>query len=237
MTDTAPDTARGSDRRAEIVEAAYVCFLRWGVAKTHMDDIAKAVGIARPNLYRYFPSKEALVLAVTARNSQRIHASRRDQLPIDGPVAELLERSLTMAVEEMLADPFAGDLMTSPDQGLMAAAMEHTDDRLAYWQPIFDHGRERGELRSDLSDEDLLHWLTTMQLHFMTNPQMYPTIDEITRDVRRFVVPAMLALSRTEHSTQRAQTLPPTAELGEPRLTSERNARPTQRRVAAARGG
>lgn len=205
MTDAAHDTARGTDRRGEIVEAAYACFLRWGLAKTHLDDIAKAVGIARPNLYRYFPNKEALIAAVVARNSQRIHASRRDRLPIEGPVAELLEQSLIIGLGEALQDPFTDEIMTPANRDLAAAAMEDTEDRLAYWQPIFDHGRKRGELRSDLTDEDLLHWLSTTQLHFMTNLHLYPTIDRIASDVRRFVVPAMLARSGAEYVAEHAK--------------------------------
>lgn len=192
MTDIAEIEA-STDRRSEIVAAARSCFQRWGLAKTTMDDIAKEVGIARPNLYRYFPNKAALASAVSAAESARINEHRRAHIRIEGPVADLIERSIIMGLEQALADDYLTDLMTADNQELVPATIDATDTRYDYWRPIFDHGRERGELRVDTSDEDLLRWLSSVQLHFLANRRLFPTLNEIARDVRMFVVPAMTA--------------------------------------------
>jgi len=55
---------RDSARRAEILEAAKSCFLRYGYGKTSLDDIAKEAGLSRPLLYRKFANKEAIFSAV-----------------------------------------------------------------------------------------------------------------------------------------------------------------------------
>jgi AcrR family transcriptional regulator len=55
---------RDSARRAEILEAAKICFLRYGYGKTSLDDIAKAAGLSRPLLYRKFANKEAIFTAL-----------------------------------------------------------------------------------------------------------------------------------------------------------------------------
>jgi AcrR family transcriptional regulator len=55
---------RDSARRAEILEAAKICFLRYGYGKTSLDDIAKQAGLSRPLLYRKFANKEAIFSAV-----------------------------------------------------------------------------------------------------------------------------------------------------------------------------
>jgi AcrR family transcriptional regulator len=44
-----------------ILSAAEVCFTRSGFAQTSMDDIANGAGMRAGNLYRYFPSKSALI--------------------------------------------------------------------------------------------------------------------------------------------------------------------------------
>lgn len=186
------DTATQVDRRTEIVAAAQACFQRWGLAKTTMDDIAKEVGIARPNLYRYFPNKAALASAVSAAESERINVHRRRRLPIEGSTAALIERSIVMGLELALTDDYLAELMAQDNRELVPATLEATDTRSAYWQPIFDHGRSRGELRSDLTDDDIIRWLGSVQLHFLSNRDLYPTIDEIARDVRMFVVPGLL---------------------------------------------
>lgn len=55
---------RDSVRRAEILEAAKLCFLRYGYGKTSLDDIAKQCGLSRPLLYRKFANKEAIFAAL-----------------------------------------------------------------------------------------------------------------------------------------------------------------------------
>src|SRR5689334_23132155 len=55
---------RDVDRRRQIVDAARACFLRFGYAKTSLDDIAKQAGLSRPLLYRKFKNKEEIFAAV-----------------------------------------------------------------------------------------------------------------------------------------------------------------------------
>src|SRR5262245_17106399 len=50
-----------SDRRAEILAAAQRCFVRSGFHGASMQDICAEAGMSPGNLYRYFPSKEALI--------------------------------------------------------------------------------------------------------------------------------------------------------------------------------
>ena len=53
---------------ARILEAARGSFLAHGFARTTMDDLARELGMSKKTLYRFFPSKEALVDAmITAK--------------------------------------------------------------------------------------------------------------------------------------------------------------------------
>lgn len=51
-------------RRRQIVEAARDCFLRFGYAKTSLDDIARHANLSRPLLYRKYRNKEEIFAAV-----------------------------------------------------------------------------------------------------------------------------------------------------------------------------
>ena len=57
-----------SDRRAEILAAAQRCFVRAGFHGASMQDICAEAGMSPGNLYRYFPSKEALIAGIAERN-------------------------------------------------------------------------------------------------------------------------------------------------------------------------
>jgi AcrR family transcriptional regulator len=51
-------------RRQQILEAARRLFAERPYGAVQMDDVARLAGVGKPTLYRYFPSKEELYLAV-----------------------------------------------------------------------------------------------------------------------------------------------------------------------------
>src|SRR4051812_43177631 len=55
------------DARGRIVAAAVECVNKYGPAKTTMDDVAKVAAITRPTVYKYFPSRNELLIAVFLR--------------------------------------------------------------------------------------------------------------------------------------------------------------------------
>jgi TetR/AcrR family transcriptional repressor of uid operon len=57
-----------TDRRAEILAAAQRCFVRSGFHGASMQEICAAAGMSPGNLYRYFPSKEALMAGIAERD-------------------------------------------------------------------------------------------------------------------------------------------------------------------------
>jgi AcrR family transcriptional regulator len=50
-----------SDRRSEILDAARRCFARTGFHQSSMQQICAEAGMSAGNVYRYFPSKEAII--------------------------------------------------------------------------------------------------------------------------------------------------------------------------------
>ena len=55
------------DTRARIIETADALFRRLGFAKTAVADIAAELGMSPANVYRFFPSKNAIVEAICQR--------------------------------------------------------------------------------------------------------------------------------------------------------------------------
>src|ERR1700687_5329119 len=71
------DVQRQSDRRLEILDATQRCFARAGFHAASMQKICAQAGMSPGNLYRYFPSKEALIAGICERN----RAEAADNLP------------------------------------------------------------------------------------------------------------------------------------------------------------
>jgi TetR/AcrR family transcriptional repressor of uid operon len=68
---TKPTRAK-SDRRSEILAAAQRCFVRSGFHGASMQDICHEAGMSPGNLYRYFPSKEALIAGIAERDRAEV---------------------------------------------------------------------------------------------------------------------------------------------------------------------
>jgi TetR/AcrR family transcriptional regulator, repressor for uid operon len=62
------------DRRDEILAAAQRLFARMGFHQTSMQQICAAAGMSPGNLYRYFPSKEAIIAGIAERDRAEVVA-------------------------------------------------------------------------------------------------------------------------------------------------------------------
>jgi TetR/AcrR family transcriptional repressor of uid operon len=60
------------DRRTRILDAAERSFVRAGFHRTTMQDVAAEAGMSPGNLYRYFPSKDALVAGLCERDRSQL---------------------------------------------------------------------------------------------------------------------------------------------------------------------
>ncbi len=65
----------GDARRELIVQAARDCFGRAGFHRATMQDVARAAGMSPGNIYRYFPSKEAVVEGMCQQDKQVMRAN------------------------------------------------------------------------------------------------------------------------------------------------------------------
>src|SRR5689334_24255403 len=64
-----------TERREAVLEAAVIEFAAGGLAGTSTEDVARRAGISQPYLFRLFPTKKALFLALVERCFQRIQAA------------------------------------------------------------------------------------------------------------------------------------------------------------------
>ncbi|MEO6880372.1 MAG: TetR/AcrR family transcriptional regulator [Mycobacteriaceae bacterium] len=80
---SAPSPSAGGGRRAQIVDAASELFAHRGYLAVGVDDIGAAVGIAGPSVYRHFPNKMAVLVAVCQRAADRLAAGVA-QAEVDG---------------------------------------------------------------------------------------------------------------------------------------------------------
>jgi AcrR family transcriptional regulator len=78
--------------RARIMESAEALFRRLGFAKTAVADIAADLGMSSANVYRFFPSKNAIVEAICQRCLSELEAKVWAVVRSKAPATERLEK-------------------------------------------------------------------------------------------------------------------------------------------------
>lgn len=101
-------TGSAALRRKVYVDAGREAFLEAGYGATTMSSIAARVGGSKTTLWTYFPSKEELFAAVVD-DIVAVHAKALSTpLPIDEPIAEVLERFAISLLELILSPKVIG---------------------------------------------------------------------------------------------------------------------------------
>lgn len=84
--------SKPDDTRARIMETAEALFRRLGYAKTAVADIAGELGMSPANVYRFFPSKNAIVEAICRRCLGELDAKAWAVARSSGSAAARMER-------------------------------------------------------------------------------------------------------------------------------------------------
>jgi len=83
---------RPDDTRARIIDTADALFRRLGYAKTAVADIAAELGMSPANVYRFFPSKNAIVEAICRRCLSELETKAWAVVRLKAPATERLEK-------------------------------------------------------------------------------------------------------------------------------------------------
>src|SRR5437773_11890972 len=78
--------------RLDILRTAEVIFSRHDYHEVLMEDVARSCGVAKGTLYRYFPSKRALYLAVMFDGIERLHEELQTAVETTEPPVRKIER-------------------------------------------------------------------------------------------------------------------------------------------------
>jgi AcrR family transcriptional regulator len=137
-----------SDR---ILDAAEQALRRFGVDKTNVVDVARALNMSHGNIYRYFPNKKSLLLAIAERWLVKMMAplddiAADDQRPAANRLLDWLEKIRVAKRKKLQDDPEVFRIHF----GIVAEAPEvlarHVEHMRAQIEKIMRDGIAAGEL-------------------------------------------------------------------------------------------
>jgi TetR/AcrR family transcriptional regulator, cholesterol catabolism regulator len=121
-----PLTERQEARRRSILNAGAQLAGRGGFEAVQMREVAEAAGVALGTLYRYFPSKIHLLVAIMQDRLQHLHSTLRKRPPAGDDAAQRVAETLLRAFRSLQREPHLTDAMvralTFADRGVSPEA-------------------------------------------------------------------------------------------------------------------
>jgi len=154
-------TARGAATRSRIVNAAADLFYEQGVDRTSLDEVMAASGVSKSQLYHYFADKDALVLEVIARQTERVLDAQRPHLEtLDSlPALTAWRDAIVRLNREARGKGCPLGSLASELANDSGPARERLAGSFAMWRHRIEQGltkmRERGELAASADPQEL----------------------------------------------------------------------------------
>jgi AcrR family transcriptional regulator len=141
--------AKPDDTRARILETAEALFRRLGFAKTAVADIATELGMSPANVYRFFPSKNAIVDAICQRCLSEVEekawAVARSKAPAGQRVERLFLEILAYHKDNLLTEKRVHDMVLVAMEQNWNAILAHKEVVRTVIELILRDGIEMGE--------------------------------------------------------------------------------------------
>lgn len=146
-------------RRTQILDAAVRCFARHGYYETTIEDLVTETGLSRGALYLYYPSKEAIYLAISERWSCGLKEAIQARLTPDLSAASILQIIIEVNGEHVRAESEAcrilmeGSHLASHIPALAERKAEQQAHNVAALSQLLRAGIKAGEFRKDMDVE------------------------------------------------------------------------------------
>jgi AcrR family transcriptional regulator len=192
--------ARPDDTRARIIETAEMLFRRLGFGKTTVADIAAELKMSPANVYRFFPSKDAIVEAICKHCLKEVEekawAVARSKAPAGQRLERLVLEILKYHKENLVAEKRVNELVVAAIEHSWESIRIHKDAIRNVLELIVRDGIEAGEFET-LDPRPTAELLMRSLVAFM-NPILIGTcleegedIDVQARDSVRFLLRAV----------------------------------------------
>jgi AcrR family transcriptional regulator len=180
------------ESRRRVLEGAYECIARRGMAKTTVDDVAAASGVSRATIYRLFPGgKEELLRDTVGWEMDRFFLRLGEELGDAADFPEFLERALPLARRELREHAVLQKVLeTEPDRlNALITVQQHRviGAIAAYFLPLLERDRAAGHIGADADLAACAEYVARLSLSLISSPGRHDLGDpaEVQRLVRR----------------------------------------------------
>lgn len=205
-TDLEPRRQRQDEQRRRILDAAIRCFARGGFHATGMQAVCAEAGMSPGALYRYFPSKEAIIEAIVERDRAEIPVLLQPLLEAEDVVDAIVDAGRQFLVGNLQPEslPLFPELLAEAIRNpavreITMACDEVVADIVAR---VLERGMARGQIDPTLDPRETARFLMAltdgvlMRLLLEPAAKLEGLMPMYERSVRQFLAPGLPAAAR-----------------------------------------
>jgi AcrR family transcriptional regulator len=183
--------------RERLLDAAEGCLQQFGPQKTSMEDVARAAGMSRATVYRYFENRDALLLGVASRQASSLAAEAVRYLGQFNTISDWLVEGLLFTLREIPQRPVFASLVTSLDSSAASKLLLGSSGMIQIGvnvlRPMFANAKGQGLLREDVDIDMLIEWLLRVLWTYLNAPSQVATDEDSMRKLfHMMLIPAVL---------------------------------------------
>lgn len=168
--------------RDRVLEGALVAVGRYGLAKTTVDDIAKASGVSRATIYRYFPGgRDQIEADLVDWEMQRFFTELGLAVAAAPDLVALLEEGVRFAAEALAAHEVLHRVLATEPERLLPMLTVSADRVLvlvaAFLSPYLTREKDAGRLRPGVDLAEAADYLARMFLSLLNTPGSWDLAD------------------------------------------------------------
>ncbi|MBC7172235.1 MAG: TetR/AcrR family transcriptional regulator [Polyangiaceae bacterium] len=177
------------------MEAASALMVDEGVDSLRLEHVARRAGCSRSSLYRYFDTKDAVIIAVLQKRVDQMATRIRIQLSDTQHPADKIVQGVVRAVELALSDPQFSVLFSAPNSPTVMRIAANALPQLI--TPVIDcilpEEGEESWFPESVPVAEAARWLVTVVVGLVTfDAERAMDHDAFVAHLERFLVPSLL---------------------------------------------
>jgi AcrR family transcriptional regulator len=180
-----------NDTAARILDAAFACISDVGLSRTSVEDVAGAARVSRQTVYRYFPSKDALILALVVREEEKFLDGVRAAFASEADLEQACRDGILFCLRFARDHPLLDRLLTTDPGTLLPYLTTRAE-------PVIARARDamagligtRAWVRAGLLDQ-AAETVVRVVISYALTPPSRPD-EDVARDLARIITLALL---------------------------------------------
>jgi len=184
------------EARRRLLDAASNCIVRRGNTQIRMAEVADEAGVVRSTVYRYFSSRDELLLALLLLRIDHALEALVGSLTDPDDAVRSIPELMMGPVGSIPGNPLNEALMSSESTALTTAleigSEQIVDVILRHYGRLFERWQASGQLHGDLDRRETARWLHAAALFLVAPAWRHRPAADKKRFVEQYLIRALV---------------------------------------------